>query len=472
MSSSVVLYTWMVRGHLHPMALFADRLASYGVSVNLAIADVPSSSSSSETVARLSASYPSVSFHLLPAVTARPGDVADPDADPFITLIADLRATTPNLVAFLRSIPSAKALVLDFFCGCALDAVSELGLPAYMFYPSGASPVAIYLHVPTMPSDTYFRDMGRSLLHFPGVHPIPASDMPDVLLGPHDEQNKENIVLFEQILKAKGVLVNTFEWLEPAAVKAMKDGSPRPGVPLPRLFCIGPLVDEERGREVKQNECLTWLDSQPAESVVFLCFGSASSVPPEQLREIAVGLERSGHAFLWAVRAPVAPGADSTRRFDGRGEATLEALLPDGFLDRTRGRGLVVSTWAPQVQVLRHRATGAFVTHCGWNSMLESLTAGVPLVCWPMYAEQKLNKVFLVEDAKLAVAMRGYDEGVVTAGEVEAKVRLVMESEEGKELRERMKVAGDAAAAALQTGGSSEAVFLDFLNSIECSALG
>jgi hypothetical protein len=214
--------------------------------------------------------------------------------------------------------------------------------------------------------------------------------MPEVLLGRHDEQYKESIVLFEKILKAKGALANTFEWLEPKAVKATKDGSPRPGVPLPRLFYIGPLVDEERGREVKQNECLTWLDSQPAESVVFLCFGSASSVPAEQLREIAVGLERSGHAFLWIVRAPVAPGADSTstRRFDGRGQAALEALLPVGFLDRTRGRGLVVSTWAPQVQALRHRATGALVTHCGWNSTLEALTAGVPLVCWPMYAEQ------------------------------------------------------------------------------------
>ena len=129
---------------------------------------------------------------------------------------------------------------------------------------------------------------------------------------------------------------------------------------------------------------MTWLDARPAGSVVFLCFGSASSVPAEQLKEIAVGLERSGHAFLWAVSAPVAPDADSTKRFEGRGEAALEALLPDGFLDRTRGRGLVVPKWAAQVEVLRHPATGAFVTHCGWNSTLEAVTAGVPMVCWPM----------------------------------------------------------------------------------------
>jgi UDP:flavonoid glycosyltransferase YjiC (YdhE family) len=122
--------------------------------------------------------------------------------------------------------------------------------------------------------------------------------------------------------------------------------------------------------------------------------------------------------------------------------------------------------------VLRHRATGAFVTHCGWNSTLEAVTAGVPMVCWPMYAEQKLNKVHIVEEMKLGVVMQGYDERVVTAQEVEAKVRLVMESGEGKELRERVAVAKDMAAAAWESGGSSEAAFQDFLNSIECSTSG
>ena len=230
MSSTVVLYTWMVRGHLHPMTHLAGHLAGHGVPVTVAVADVPSVGSSSDTIARLSASYPSVSFHLLPPATARSVDTADPDADPFITLIADLRATNPALLAFVRSLPSVKALVVDFFCAYGLDAAAELGVPSYMFFTSGASAIAAYLHIPIMRSDASFGDMGRSLLHFPGVHPIPASDLPQVLLNRDNSQYKTTIGLFEQLPRASGILANTFEWLEPRAVEAINDGTPRPGV--------------------------------------------------------------------------------------------------------------------------------------------------------------------------------------------------------------------------------------------------
>ncbi|CAM0882836.1 unnamed protein product [Alopecurus aequalis] len=468
MRSSVVLYTWMVRGHLHPMTQLADHLAGHGVPVTVAIADVPSTGDSSQTVARLSASYPSVSFHLLQPATIRSWDAADPNADPFITLIADLRATNSALLAFLRSLPSVKALVTDFFCAYGLDAAAELGLPAYVFFTLCASALATFLHMPVMHSAVSFGEMGRSLLHFPGVHPIPASDLPEALLDRDNRQYSTILGLFEQLPRATGILSNTFDWLEPRAVKAVKDGTPRPGESLPKLFCVGPLVGEERGGN-SNHESLSWLDKQPAGSVVFLCFGSASSVPAEQLNEIAVGLERSGQAFLWAVRAPVAPDADSTKRFEGRGDAAVEALLPDGFLERTRGRGMVVSSWAPQVEVLRHPATGAFVTHCGWNSIMEAVRAGVPMLCWPMYAEQRMNKVFVVEDMKLGVTMDGYDEVIVKAGEVEAKVRLLMETEQGTEIRERTRLAKQMAAHALGSGGSSAEAFVDFLNGLNIS---
>ncbi|CAD6272613.1 unnamed protein product [Miscanthus lutarioriparius] len=185
----------------------------------------------------------------------------------------------------------------------------------------------------------------------------------------------------------------------------------------------------------------------------------------EQLNEIAVGLENSGHRLLWVVRAP--PSDDPERLSDPRTDPDLDELLPDGFLDRINGRGLILKLWAPQVEVLHHKATGAFVTHCGWNSMLEGIRAGVPMLCWPLYAEQKMNKVFMVEEAGIGVEVAGWQQGLVKAGEVEAKVRMVLESEEGERLRAQVTTLSKAAAAAWEDGGSSRVAFQRFLSDSE-----
>jgi UDP:flavonoid glycosyltransferase YjiC (YdhE family) len=112
--------------------------------------------------------------------------------------------------------------------------------------------------------------------------------------------------------------------------------------------------------------------------------------------------------------------------------------------------------------VVQHEAVAAFVTHCGWNSTLEAITAGLPMICWPLYAEQSMNKVFLVEEMKIAVEMEGYGE-LVKAEEVKAKVRLVMDAEEGKTLRERLVVTKEMALEAIKEGGSSEEAFAKFI---------
>jgi UDP:flavonoid glycosyltransferase YjiC (YdhE family) len=131
--------------------------------------------------------------------------------------------------------------------------------------------------------------------------------------------------------------------------------------------------------------------------------------------------------------------------------------------------GLVLKTWAPQVEVLRHAATGAFITHCGWNSVLEAGSAGTPMICLPQYAEQRLNKVFVVDGMKVGMVMEGYDDDLVKAEEVERKVRLVMESEGGEKLRERLTLAKEKAVEALADGGSSQMAFTDFLQDLKLS---
>jgi hypothetical protein len=178
---------------------------------------------------------------------------------------------------------------------------------------------------------------------------------------------------------------------------------------------------------------------------------------------MARGLESCGHRFLWVVRNP--PEHQSTSI-----EPDLEALLPDGFLERTREKGLVVKNWAPQMEVLRHDSVGAFITHCGWNSALEGIVSGVPMICWPLYAEQRMNKVHMVEEMKVGVAVQGYEKELVEADEVEAKVRLVMESDEGKKLRERLAMAKKMAADGLKEGGSSHMAFDEFLKGLKKSS--
>lgn len=186
----------------------------------------------------------------------------------------------------------------------------------------------------------------------------------------------------------------------------------------------------------------------------------------EQLKEIAAGLEKSGQRFLWVVRTP-ASSDDPKRFWLPRPEPDLDALLPEGFLERTKDRGLVIKSWAPQVDVLSNPAVGAFVTHCGWNSSLEAITAGVPMLCWPQGAEQKINKVLMTEAMGIGLELEGYNTGFIKAEEIETKVRLVLESEEGREIRTRAAEVKKEAHAALEDGGSSEAAFLQFLSDVK-----
>jgi hypothetical protein len=298
---------------------------------------------------------------------------------------------------------------------------------------------------------------------------LPASHLVRELLEhPEEELCKTVMGVWKRDTDTQGVLVNTFESLESRAVQAFRDPLCAPGKILPPIYCIGPLVEKVSSKQEKsqRHESLQWLDAQPERSVVFLCWGSKESLSKDQLKDIALGLEKSGQRFLWVVRTP-ADTDDPKRYLEQRPEPDFNVLLPEGFLERTKGRGLVLKSWLPQVDVLNHPAVGAFVTHCGWNSTLESIEAGVPMMCWPLGAEQKMNKVFMTEDMGVAVEMAGYNAGFVTAEEVELKVRLMIESGVGRELRKRAVELKKEAEKALENGGSSKGAFVQFLEDVK-----
>ncbi|CAK7338707.1 unnamed protein product [Dovyalis caffra] len=471
MEEAIVLYPSPPIGHLISMVELGKLLLTHQpcLSIHILITSVPyNSGSTAPYIAGVAATIPSIKFHHLPTVTLPTTNTTHHEE---LTLEV-LRLSNPHVREELLSISenyTIHGLIMDFFCTAALSVAKELNIPGYQFCSSGAGIVAIFLYLPTIHNSTTksFKDL-NSLLNFPGVPPIQSADMPLPLLDRHDKAYEYFIDFSTRFPEYAGVLVNTFESLEARAVKTISEGVCVPDNRTPPIYCIGPLIATEGRKDDTDHcngklECLTWLDSQPSESVVFLCFGSLGLFSKEQLREIALGLERSGQRFLWVVRNP--PSDEKTVALSAQPDPDLDSLLPEGFLDRTEERGLVVKSWAPQVAVLNHPSVGGFVSHCGWNSVLEAVCAGVPLVAWPLYAEQRLNRVLLVEEMKLALPMNESDGGFVSAAEVEKRVRWLMEAEEGKLIRERTVAMKNAAKAALSEGGSSRVALSELVES-------
>ncbi|KAL0321482.1 UNVERIFIED_CONTAM: UDP-glycosyltransferase 88B1 [Sesamum calycinum] len=397
--ATIVLYPSPGMGHLISMVELGKFILHHHPSLSITILTVPPSFNTGST-----ATYIRHISATVPSITFHHLPPISLDLEPFPSMEAVifevLNRSNPHVRRALETISlsaTISAFIIDFFCTCALPISAQLNIPTYYFFTSA------------------------------------------------------------------GIIVNTFESLETKPFKAIREGKCNPGGHTPPVFSVGPLLATEgrQGGGGGIDDCLSWLDKQPSKSVVYLCFGSLGLFSAAQLKEIAVGLERSGQRFLWVVRSP--PSDDKSKRYLRPPEPDLDSLLPAGFLDRTKDRGLVLKSWAPQVAVLNHESVGGFVTHCGWNSVLESVCAAVPMVAWPLYAEQKMNRVVLVEDMKVALRMEVAEDDFVAAEEVERRVRELMESEKGRETRkvvEEMSVEGKSA---MSEGGSSIAALAKLL---------
>nr|CAD1824054.1 unnamed protein product [Ananas comosus var. bracteatus] len=252
---------------------------------------------------------------------------------------------------------------------------------------------------------------------------------------------------------AAGILVNSFEEMEPEVLKAIREEE-QVEAGRPPVYLVGPMV-RSGSDETDESGCLEWLDRQPADSVLFVSFGSGGSLSTEQMQEMALGLEASGQRFLWVVRCPNDREKNAAFFTSGNKDDPVN-YLPEGFLERTKDVGRVVPSWAPQVSVLAHPATGGFFSHCGWNSTLESTVHGVPMIAHPLYAEQRLNAVLLAEAVGIAIRPRAREPyGVVGREEIAAAAKELMQGEKGKALHRRTKELQEAASQALTPPGGS-----------------
>lgn len=228
---------------------------------------------------------------------------------------------------------------------------------------------------------------------------------------------------------------------------------------------IGPIIQTGlSSEESKRLDCVKWLENQRPNSVLYVSFGSGGTLPQQQLNELAFGLELSGEKFLWVLRAPN-DSADGA--YLGATSDDPLKFLPKGFLERTKEHGLVVPSWAPQTQILNHSSTGGFLTHCGWNSALESIVLGVPMVAWPLFAEQRMNAVLLSEGLKVALRPKFNENGVVMREEIAKVIKELRLCEEGNEIRGRIEKLKHVAADALKEDGSSTRALFQFGNDME-----
>ncbi|RCV09996.1 hypothetical protein SETIT_2G076100v2 [Setaria italica] len=224
---------------------------------------------------------------------------------------------------------------------------------------------------------------------------------------------------------------------EPRLFPLLTELFARPVIPAGLLLPDEAVADDDDGDapgvDRSFSDAMHWLDEQPSRSVIYVALGSEAPVMAGHVRELALGLERSGAQFLWALRLPAGHSG---------------SLLPDGFERRVAGRGVVWTGWVPQVRVLAHGAVGAFLTHCGWGSTVESLfRLGLPLVMLPFVADQGLIARAMAAHGVGVEVPRNDDDGSFRGDDVAATVRRVMAEEEGQELarnaRELQKVVGD-----------------------------
>ncbi|KAF8378747.1 hypothetical protein HHK36_030096 [Tetracentron sinense] len=343
-------------------------------------------------------------------------------------------------------------IIADENMGWAVTVAKKMGIPQAAFSPTNACLRALVLRLPQLIEagvlDANGKTLKQEMIQLSST--LPVIDTARLPWHCVDDPMLQQI-MFQEALKnnqevkdADWHLCNSFYEIEQSAYQLN-----------PKLLPIGPLLAGSRQRQLVVNfwpedsTCLNWLNQQPACSVIYVAFGSFAVLDQTQFHELALGLELTGHRFLWVVRPNLTDGQATT--------------YPDGFQARVAARGSIIS-WAPQQKVLAHPSIACFLTHCGWNSTLEGLSMGVPFLCWPYIADQFLNQAYISDIWKVGLRLNSDDKGIISREEIKKKVEEVLGDEK---IRERVLVLKEMAKKSVSEGGSSMKNLNDFVEAMK-----
>ncbi|CAK8538705.1 unnamed protein product [Lathyrus sativus] len=390
-----------------------------------------------------------------------------PNTPPRSAIIALIEAHKPNVKQAVSNLAIERGengvlttFVVDMFCTTMIDIAKEFSIPTLVFYTSGVASLGLTLHLHTLRERDNL-DLTRlqqlTELAVPSFeNSVPLYSFPDSVVSKQWESIFMNYI--RGLKNADGIIVNSFEELESYAVHSFFSHPDLAA--LPTIYPVGPILNPEPETKgtVDSNDIIKWLDDQPPSSVVFICFGTRGSFDEDQVNEIARAVENSGARFVWSLRKPQPKGVIAMP--SDYSISDFVKLLPEGFLDRTKEIGRIIG-WAPQTQILAHPATGGFVSHCGWNSILESIYFGVPIATWPLFAEQQTNAFQLVCELKMAVEialdykveLMGEPNYLLTADKIERGIRNVLDMD--GEFRKKVKEMSEKSKKTVLEGGSS-----------------
>ena len=450
---AVVTVPFPAQGHLNQLLHVSLLLAGRGIPVHFAAPEPHLREARARVHGWDAGSLLALRFRALdvPAHASPDPDPSSPfptHMQPLFEAFCDGGAARASLSALLHELSASHRRVVVLHDRMAAFAAGEAAR-----LPNGE---ALGVHCLAASYNVGWMDPGHRLLREHGMvfHPADAC------------ATKEFVALAKRMglerrrAPGAGMVVNTCRALEGEFldVLAAQSASSSDGH---TLFAIGPLnpvlpaTDAAAAAQApaERHECLEWLDRQPPSSVLYISFGTTSSLRAEQVRELAAALRDTNQRFVWVLRD--ADRADMRESGGARGLADAAAsLLGDAA---AQGTGVVVTGWAPQLEILAHVATAAFMSHCGWNSTVEGLSHGKAILAWPMHSDQPWDAELVCKYLGAGVLVRPWEErGQVTpAAAIREAIERAMRSEEGATVRERARALGQAIRAAVADGGSS-----------------
>uniref|UniRef100_A0A0D9ZP15 Glycosyltransferase n=1 Tax=Oryza glumipatula TaxID=40148 RepID=A0A0D9ZP15_9ORYZ len=454
-SVAVVAVPFPAQGHLNQLMHLSLLLASRGLDVHYAAPPAHLRQARSRLHGWDPDALRSIRFHDLdvPAYESPP---PDPTAPPFpshmMPMIQSFNvAARAPFAALLERISASYSRVVVVY-----DRLNSFAAAQAARLPNGE---AFGLQCVAMSYNIGWLDPEHRLVREHGLqfHPVEACMTKEfVELISRAEQDEENAA-------SSGILMNTSRALEAEFIDEI---AAHPMFKELKLFAAGPLnpLLDATARTPGQtrHECMDWLDKQPLASVLYVSFGTTSSLRGDQVAELAAALKGSKQRFIWVLR-----DADRANIFADSGESRHAELL-SRFTAETEGVGLVITGWAPQLEILAHGATAAFMSHCGWNSTMESLSHGKPILAWPMHSDQPWDAELVCKYLKAGLLVRPWEKHseVVPAEAIQEVIEEAMLPEKGMAIRRRAMELGEVVRASVADGGSSRKDLDDFVGYI------